>query len=58
MKFNAMARVLGVQKKNRITRTVRIEKELVDILNEYNFSLSDLINVLLDQYFREKGFLK
>ena len=58
MKFNAMARVLGVQKKNRITRTVRIEKELVDVINEYNFSLSDLINVLLDQYFREKGFLK
>jgi len=58
MKFNAMARVLGVQKKNRITRTVRIEKELIDVINEYNFSLSDLINVLLDQYFREKGFLK
>ena len=58
MKFNAMARVLGNQKKNRITRTVRIEKELIDVINEYNFSLSDLINVLLDQYFREKGFLK
>jgi len=53
-----MKRILKVEKKNRITTTVRIEKELLEILHKENFNISNVINIALEKYLREKGLLK
>ena len=53
-----MKRILKVEKKNRITTTVRIEKELLEILHKENFNISDVVNTALEKHLREKGLLK
>jgi hypothetical protein len=57
MEFSAMLRILGMERRNRVTRIIRIEKELLEIIKEYNFCISDLVNVLPEKHFREKGLL-
>ena len=54
----AMRRILGVKKRERVTTTVRIEKQLLEILKREGFNISNIINVALENHLREKGLLK
>ena len=53
-----MKRILGLEKKRRIGVYVYLEKELIDLLRENGYSISNTINVALEKYLREKGLLK
>jgi len=53
-----MKRILGVEKKKRIQRSVQIEIELYQIIKENNLSFSNTINIALEKYLKEKGYLK
>ncbi len=44
-------------KSNRLKKTVRIESIYCDIMREYNFNASELINCLLERHLREIGWL-
>ncbi|MFO7967444.1 MAG: hypothetical protein R6U44_07580 [Archaeoglobaceae archaeon] len=44
-------------KSNRLKKTVRIESIYSDIMREYNFNASELINRLLERHLREIGWL-
>jgi len=58
MESLAMKRILGVEKKERVTTTVRIEKQLLEILKREGFNISNIINAALENHLREKGLLK
>ena len=53
-----MKRILGIEKKNRITRTVRIEKELYEIVKANALNLSNTINIALEEHFRKRNLIK
>jgi len=53
-----MKRILGIEKKNRITRTVRIEKELYEIVKTNALNLSNTINIALEEHFRKRNLIK
>jgi hypothetical protein len=52
-----MKRIVGIEKKQRITKTVRIEQELIDQMKKNSLDLSDFINVSLEKSFAEKGIV-
>lgn len=43
---------------NRLKKTVWMESIYYDILKEKNIIISDLVNYLLEKYFREMGYLE
>lgn len=47
----------ATRKANRLKKTVWIESVYYDILKEKNIIISDLVNYLLEKYFREMGYL-
>ncbi len=47
----------ATRKANRLKKTVWIESIYYDILKEKNIIISDLVNYLLEKYFREMGYL-
>ena len=53
----AMRRILNIEKRDRKTISVRIEKELYEIIKNNGFHLSDLVNIALEKHLKEKGFL-
>lgn len=52
-----VARNLGVEKKDRKACNIGVEKFLLQTLALHNLSQSDVINVALEKYLREKGYL-
>ena len=51
-------RIIGKEKKRRITVSVRMEKELFEAIKRNKLSLSDVVNVAVEDYLRKRGFLK
>ncbi|MFP3909989.1 MAG: hypothetical protein ACOC5L_03800 [Halobacteriota archaeon] len=47
----------ATRKANRLKKTVWIESIYYEILKEKNVIISDLVNYLLEKYFREMGYL-
>ncbi|MFW6194775.1 MAG: hypothetical protein ACOC5L_04575 [Halobacteriota archaeon] len=47
----------ATRKSKRLKKTVWIESIYYDILKEKNIIISDLVNYLLEKYFREMGYL-
>lgn len=47
----------ATRKSNRLKKTVWLESIYYDILKENNIIISDLVNYLLEKYFREMGYL-
>ncbi len=47
----------ATRKSNRLKKTVWIESIYYDILKEKNIIISDLVNYLLEKYFKEMGYL-
>jgi post-segregation antitoxin (ccd killing protein) len=52
-----MKRILKVERKNREDVHVLIERELLDILRAHGFNISDVINIALEKYLRERNLL-
>jgi len=49
---------LKVERKERVTTTIRIEKQLLEILKREGFNISNIVNAALEKHLREKGLLK
>lgn len=47
----------ATRKSNRLKKTVWIESIYYDILKEKNIIISDLVNYLLEKYFKEMGYI-
>lgn len=47
----------ATRKSNRLKKTVWMESIYYDILKEKNIIISDLVNYLLEKYFKEMGYL-
>ncbi|MFP3908297.1 MAG: hypothetical protein ACLFVI_07405 [Archaeoglobaceae archaeon] len=47
----------ATRKSKRLKKTVWMESIYYDILKEKNIIISDLVNYLLEKYFREMGYL-
>ncbi|WP_440944960.1 hypothetical protein ACSAZL_12430 [Methanosarcina sp. T3] len=52
-----VARNLGLENKDRKAKTFQIEKFILQIMDMHSLSYSDIVNVALEKYLREKGFL-
>ncbi len=52
-----MKRILGLEKKQRKTVTLRIEQEIIDRMRQDNLDISDFVNTSLEKSFAEKGIL-
>lgn len=46
-----------IYKPERVTKTIRIDKDLLEIIQEKRLSPSDIINIALERYFKERGWL-
>ena len=59
MNYNSIvvARNLGIEKKDRKQCNISIEKFLIQVMDIHGISGSDIINVALEKYLVEKGFL-
>lgn len=49
--------LVATRKSHRLKKTVWIESIYYDILKEKNLIISDLVNYLLEKYFREMNYL-
>ncbi|MFP3909636.1 MAG: hypothetical protein ACLFVX_07220 [Archaeoglobaceae archaeon] len=49
--------LVATRKSERLKKTVWIERIYYDILKERNLIISDLINYLLEKYFKEMNYL-
>lgn len=52
-----VARNLGLEKKDRKACNAGIEQFLLKTLDLYGLNLSDIINISLEKYLREQGYL-
>ncbi|WOF16817.1 hypothetical protein F1737_09000 [Methanoplanus sp. FWC-SCC4] len=46
----ALSRILGIEKKNRVSSSVRIEKEFLDIFSEQKLEKSDTMNISVQRF--------
>ncbi len=53
----AMRRILRLEGKKRIATTVHLEREIFEALKSNGFNISDLINITLEKFLRDKGLL-
>lgn len=59
MNYNSIVvvRNLGIEKKDRKQCNISIEKFLLQVMDLHGITGSDLVNVALEKYLIEKGFL-
>ena len=50
-----MKRILGIEKKRRVDVHVYLEKELIDVLRENGYLISNTINIALGRIFEKQG---
>lgn len=55
--MNLTYHLVATRKSHRLKKTVWIESIYYDILKEKDMIISDLINYLLESYFREMNYL-
>lgn len=51
----AISRIFGIEPKNRITSTVRIEKEFLEIFSKNRLEKSDTINISIQKFYNTHG---
>ncbi|MDD3043497.1 MAG: hypothetical protein PHW56_11315, partial [Methanosarcinaceae archaeon] len=51
------ARNLGLENKDREPSTIRIEKFLIDVLTLHGLNCSDIVNIALESYLIDRGYL-
>jgi len=54
----ALRRIVGLEQKNRIQRSVHIEDELHKVMIENELPISNVINIALEQYLTKQGLIK
>ena len=52
-----MRRVLGIEKKNRVKTTIKLEKELLEAIKTNCLDLSNVVNIAVEEWLRKKGYL-
>lgn len=48
---------MGLEKKSRVHADLRIEDFLLNIIDLHGLSRSDIVNIALERYLKEKGYL-
>jgi hypothetical protein len=51
----AISRIFGFEPKDRITSTVRIEKEILDIISNHKLDKSDSLNISIQRFINVYG---
>lgn len=51
------ARNMGLEKKSRVHADIRIEDFLLNIIDLHGLSRSDIVNIALERYLKEEGYL-
>ncbi len=51
----ALSRIFGFEPKDRITSTVRIEKEFLDIISNHKLDKSDSLNISVQRFINIHG---
>ncbi|EHQ36456.1 hypothetical protein [Methanoplanus limicola] len=51
----ALSRILGLEPKQRITSTIRIEKELLDVISNHKLEKSDTLNISIQRFMNIHG---
>ena len=55
--MDSVLRILK-KKKERKNVTIRMDVDLYAVLDEKNLPLSDIVNLALEKWLRDKGFIK
>jgi len=53
-----LRRITGKEEKRRVKITTMIEKELVDAIRQNCLDLANTINIALELYLRNRGYIK
>lgn len=53
----SMTRILGIESKDRLKLTTKIERELLHAIKTNTLDIADTLNVALEKYLRERDLL-